>query len=68
MTQCFPKPFRNFERNTNVKVDVPNNATKSDIKNISHLDTSSFALKTNLASLKSEVGYWQNRTCSCWFN
>ena len=37
----------------NVKVDLSNYATKSDIKNISHVDTSSFALKTNLASLKT---------------
>ena len=39
----------------NVKVDLSNYATKLDIKNISHDDTSSFALKTNLANLKSEV-------------
>ena len=39
----------------NVKVDLSNYATKADIKNISHFDTSSFALKTNLANLKSEV-------------
>ena len=39
----------------NVKVDLSNYATKSDIKNISHVDTSSFALKTNLANLKSEI-------------
>ena len=32
-----------------------NYATKTDIKNISHIDTSSFALKTNLANLKTEV-------------
>ena len=32
-----------------------NYATKTDIKNISHIDTSSFALKSNLASLKTEV-------------
>ena len=30
-------------------------ATKTDLKNITHIDTSSFALKTNLASLKTEV-------------
>ena len=34
---------------------MSNYATKTDIKNISHVDTSSFALKTNLASLKTEV-------------
>ena len=39
----------------NVKVDLSNYATKADIKNISHIDTSRFALKTNLANLKSEV-------------
>ena len=46
MSQYFPKPFRSFGRNINVKVDL---------KNISHVDTSNFALKTNLASLKTEV-------------
>ena len=53
--QYFPQPFRSFGRNVNVKVDLSNFATKADIKNISHLDTSSFVLKTNLANLKSEV-------------
>ena len=55
MSQYFPKPFRIFGGNINVKVDLSNYATKADIKNISHVDTSSFALKTNLASLKTEV-------------
>ena len=55
MSQYFPKPFRSFGRNINVKVDLSNYATKADIKNISHVDTSSFALKSNLASLKTEV-------------
>ena len=39
----------------NVKVDVSNYATKADLKNVSHVDDSSFALKSNLASLKTEV-------------
>ena len=39
----------------NVKVDLSNYATKTDIKSISHIDTSSFALKSILASLKTEV-------------
>ena len=39
----------------NVKVDLSNYATKSDLKNVTHVDTSSFALKKNLASLKTEV-------------
>ena len=55
MSKYFPKPFRSFGRNINVKVDLSNYATKTDIKNISHIDTSSFALKTNLANLKTEV-------------
>ena len=44
-----------FGGDINVKVDLSNYATKADIKNISHVDTSSFALKTNSASLKTEV-------------
>ena len=55
MSQYFPKPFRNFGGNINAKVDLSNYATKTDIKNISHVDTSSFALKINLASSKTEV-------------
>ena len=55
MSQYFPKPYKPFGGDINVKVDLSNYATKSDIKNISHVDTSSFALKTNLAVLKSEV-------------
>ena len=55
MSQYFPKPFRSFGGNINVKVDLSNYATKTDLKNIIHIDTSSFALKTNLASLKTEV-------------
>ena len=55
MSQYFSKPFRSFGRNINVKVDLSNYATKADIKNISHVDTSSFALKSNLANLKTEV-------------
>ena len=55
MSQYFPKSFRSFGRNVNVKVDLSNYATKIDIKDISHADTLSFALKTNLANLKTEV-------------
>ena len=39
----------------NVKVDLSNYATKIDLKNVSHVAISSFALKSNLASLKTEV-------------
>ena len=55
MSQYFPKPYEAFGGDINVKVDLSNYATKADIKNISHVDTSSFALKTNLANLKTEV-------------
>ena len=55
MSQYFPKAFRSLGRNINVKVDISNYATKTDFKNVSHVDTSSFALKTNLASLETEV-------------
>ena len=55
MSQYFPKPFRSSGGNINVKVDLSNYAAKADIKNITHVDTSSFALKTNLANLKTEV-------------
>ena len=55
MSQYYSKPYRNLGGNINVKVDLSNYATKADIKNISHVNTSSFALKTNLASLKIDV-------------
>ena len=55
MSQYFPKPFKSFGGNINVKVDLSNYATKTDLKNVTHVDTSRFALKTNLANLKTEV-------------
>ena len=55
MSQYFPKLFKCFGRNINVKVDLSSYATKTDLKNVTHVDTSSFALKTNLAGLKTEV-------------
>ena len=55
MSQYFPKPYEPFGGDINVKVDLSSYATKADIKNISDVDTSSFALKTNLANLQSEV-------------
>ena len=54
MSKYFLKPYKSFGKN-NAKVYLSNYATKTDIKNISHVDTSSFALKTNLATLKTEV-------------
>ena len=55
MSQYFPKPYEPSGWDINVKVDLSNYVTKDDIKNITHVDTSSFALKTNLANLKTEV-------------
>ena len=55
MSQYFPKPYESFGGDINVKVDLSNYATKTDLKNVSHVDVSSFALKSNLASLKTEV-------------
>ena len=55
MSQYFPKPYEPFGGDINVKVDLSNYATKADIKNISHIDTSSFALKANLVNLKTKV-------------
>ena len=45
MSEYFPKSFKVFGRNINVKVDLSNYATKTDLKNVGHADTSSFALK-----------------------
>ena len=54
MNEYFPKP-KSFIENIKVTVDLSNYAIKVDIKNITHVDTSHFALKTNLANLKTEV-------------
>ena len=45
MSKYFPKSFRSFGGNINVKFDLSNYAAKTDIKKISHVDNSSFALK-----------------------
>ena len=55
MSQYFPKPFRSFGGNINIKADLSNYATKTDLKNVIHVDTLCFALKTNLANPKTEV-------------
>ena len=56
MSQYFP-PFNSSIRNVKVDLDLnlANYATKDDLKNITHVDVSSFASKTNLAALKTEV-------------
>ena len=52
--QYFP-PYQTSGSNVNVKLDLSNYATKTDLKNITHVDVSSFASKTNLAALKTEL-------------
>ena len=54
MSQYFP-PYNNSSENIKVELDLTNYATKDDVKNITHLDVSSYATKTNLAALKTEV-------------
>ena len=48
-------PYKSSSNNVKVELDLTNYATKTDLKNISHVDVSSFASKTNLAALKTEV-------------
>ena len=54
MSQYFP-PYNNSSNNVKVELDLTNYATKIDLQNITHTDVSSFASKTNLAALKTEV-------------
>ena len=54
-SQYFPKPNEPFRGDINAKVDLSNYATKTDLKNVTHVDVSGSALKSNLASLKTEV-------------
>ena len=54
MTQYYP-PYRSSSNNIKVKLDLVNYATKTDLKNITHVDVSTFASKTNLAALKTEI-------------
>ena len=54
MSQYFP-PYGSSTGNFKVQPDLTNYATKDDVKNITHVDVSSYASKTNLAALKTEV-------------
>ena len=53
MSQYYP-PYRS-SHNIKVELDLANFTTKTDLKNITHVDVSSFASKTNLTALKTEV-------------
>ena len=54
MSTYYP-PYRSSSSNIKVELDLANYATKTYLKNITHVDVSSFASKTNLAALKTEV-------------
>ena len=54
MSTYYP-PYKSSSQNIKVELDLANCATKDDVKNITHVDVSSFASKTNLAALKTEV-------------
>ena len=54
MSQYFP-PYNNSSKNIKVELDLSNYATKTDLKNITHVDASNYTSKTNLAALKTEV-------------
>ena len=53
-SQYFP-PYGSTSNNVNVELDLANYATKDDVKTITHVDVNSYASKTNLAALKTEV-------------
>ena len=55
ISKFFPEPYDRFGRSINNTVDLSNYATKTHLKNVTHVDTSSFVLKTDLAILKTEV-------------
>ena len=54
MSTYYP-PYRSSSNNIKVELDLANDATKTDLKNITHVDVSTYASKTNLAALKAEV-------------
>ena len=54
MSTYYP-PYKSSSNNIKVELDLTNYATKNDVKNITHVDVSSYASKTNLAALKTEV-------------
>ena len=54
MSTYYP-PYKSSSNNIKVELDLTNYATKTDLKNTTHVDVSSFASKTNLAASKTEV-------------
>ena len=58
MSPYFSKPYEPFGGDIKLKVDLSDLTIKTHLKYVTHVDTSSFALLTNLASLKNEVAKW----------
>ena len=54
MSPYYP-PYKSSSNNIKAELDLTNYATKTDLKNIMHVDVSSFASRTNLVALKTEV-------------
>ena len=70
MSKYFLEPYEPFGWDLKVTIDLSNYATRADIKNIPRVDTSNFALKTNLANLKTKVDKLdidKLNTCFSWF-
>ena len=68
MSQYCLKPYEPLEGDIDVKLDLPNYATKADLKNATGIDTYNLALKSNLANLKAEVDkidVKEIKNCSC---
>ena len=55
MNKFFSEQYKPFGEDINVKVDLSNRSTKTDLKNVTYVGTSNFALKTNFANLKTEI-------------
>ena len=71
MIQYFPKPYEPFGGHINVKIGLANYTAKADLKDVTGIDTSNFALKSKLASLKTELDkldignhIWHRFNCS----
>ena len=55
MSQYFPKLFRSFGGNINVKVDLSDYATKTDLRDVTHVDTSRFCTKNKFSEIKNWI-------------
>ena len=52
MSQSFVKPYKRSDRNVKVEMDLTNYTPKSDLKKVKNVDTSKFAKKADLSTLK----------------